>query len=50
MRTLNNNETLSINGGNCIESPDSAVTRWSGVGCAIGRAIGNTLRWINPFK
>ncbi len=50
MKTLSNFEKLNTNGGNCIESPDPAVTRWSGIGCAIGRIIGTSLRWMNPFK
>lgn len=50
MKSLSNIELKEINAGNCIESPDPAVTRFSSIGCLIGRAIGNTLSWLNPFK
>ena len=50
MIELSKVESTYINGGNCIESADPAVTRFSSFGCAIGRAIGNTLEWLNPFK
>ena len=50
MKTLDKFELGEISGGNCIESSDPAVTRYSTWGCAIGRAIGTTLRWINPFN
>lgn len=56
MNTLRHNEILDINGG-CASSSDPAVQAGMNVGCAIGRAIGNTIRQfgefakaLNPFK
>lgn len=56
MNTLRYSEIVEINGG-CASSDDPAVQAGMNVGCAIGRAIGNTIRQfgafakaMNPFK
>ena len=56
MKTLKHRELLMINGG-CASSNDPDVQAGMNLGCAIGRAVGATIRnfgdimkGLNPFK
>ena len=56
MERLERTELLLINGG-CASSNDPDVQAGLNIGCAIGRAIGSTIRnfgdimrSLNPFK
>ena len=56
MRELGHKEILLINGG-CASSNDPDVQAGLDIGCAIGRAVGSTIRSfgdimkaLNPFK
>lgn len=46
--SLKSNELKEINGG-CPTSPDPDVQTGLNIGCAIGRAIGNTVRQIKSI-
>lgn len=56
MKNLEHKELLLVNGG-CASSDDPDVQAGLDIGCAIGRAIGSTIRSfgdimkaLNPFK
>lgn len=47
-KILTNNEIRRINGG-CASSNDPDVQAGMSIGCAIGRAIGNTVRQVKSI-